>query len=137
MVLTSEIGYHYTLHGFWEWRGTGITTFEAKIIQQLTATREAVLYDILLDLQKVYVPLDKYSCLEILDGYSIGPSTLRLIWTYWGRLQIVVKSGGDYVPTFKGYQGVTQEDPIYYKIFNMVVEAIIIQWVMAVSPMEA
>ena len=41
---------------------------EAKTIQQLTEMREVVLYEILLDLHKAYNTLDRYRCLDILEG---------------------------------------------------------------------
>ena len=79
--LTSAIRYHDTLHGFWAGRGTGTATLEAKLLRQLTAMREVVLHEILLDLQKAYDVLDRDRCLGILAGYSVGPRTLRLLRT--------------------------------------------------------
>ena len=38
---------------------------------------------------------------------------------------------------FKGYQGVTQGDPLCPTIFNVVVDAVICHWVMVVTPAEA
>ena len=37
------------------------------------ALREAVIHTILLDLQKAYNALDKSRCLDILEGYGVGP----------------------------------------------------------------
>ena len=64
--LTTAITYHDALHGFRAGRGTGTATLEAKLLQQLTATREEVLYVIFLDLTKVYDALDRSRILEIL-----------------------------------------------------------------------
>ena len=61
------------LHGFWAGRGTGTATLEAKLIQQLASMREEVLYVIFLDLQKAYDALERSMCLEILEGYGVGP----------------------------------------------------------------
>ena len=47
---TASITYHDFLHGFREGRGTGTATLEAKLLQQLAALREEVLYLILFDL---------------------------------------------------------------------------------------
>ena len=55
---------------------------------------------IFLDLTKAYDALDRSKCLEILEGY--GPSTRRLLTTYWGRLTMVPRAGGCYVEAFKG-----------------------------------
>ena len=47
------------LHGFWEGRGTGTATREAKLLQQRAAMREEGLYVIFLDLTKAYDSLDR------------------------------------------------------------------------------
>ena len=71
--LTSSITYHNFLHVFREGRGTGTATLEAKQLQQLAALREEVLYMIFLDLHKEYDALERSRCLEILEGYRVGP----------------------------------------------------------------
>ena len=64
--LTSSITYNNFLHGFWAGRGTGTTTLEAKLIHQLAALTEEVLYMIFLDLHKEYNALNNSRCREIL-----------------------------------------------------------------------
>ena len=49
--LTASITYHDFLHGFLAGRSTGTTTLEAKLLQQLSALREEVLYVIFLELR--------------------------------------------------------------------------------------
>ena len=66
--LTTAITYHNALHGIREGRGTGTATLEAKLLQQLAAMREEVLYVIFLDLTKSYDVLDRSRSLEILKG---------------------------------------------------------------------
>ena len=56
---TEEISYHDALHRFQEGRGTGIATFKAKLLQQLTAMSEAVLFEVFMYLQKAYDALDQ------------------------------------------------------------------------------
>ena len=56
--LTTGIQLHDALHRFREGRGTGTATLEAKLLQQLAAMREKVLYMIFLDLTKAYDALD-------------------------------------------------------------------------------
>ena len=92
--LAASITYHDFLHGFWAGRGTGTATLEAKLLQQLVALREEVLYMIFLDLHRAYDALDRSRCLVILEGYGVGPRSCRLLWTYWGRLTVVARAGG-------------------------------------------
>ena len=92
--LTASITYHDFLHGFKAGRSTGTTALEAKLLQQLAALREEVLYVIFLELHKAYYALDRSRCLEILEGYGVGPQACRLLWTYWWRLSMVARVGG-------------------------------------------
>ena len=69
--LTTGIKLHDVLHGFREGRGTGTATLEAKLLQQLAAMREEVLYVIFLDMTKAYDALDRSRSLEILKGYGV------------------------------------------------------------------
>ena len=100
----------------------GTATLEAKLIQQLAAMREEVLYMIFLNLTKVYNALDRSRCLEILEGYGVGLSTRRLLTTYWRRLTIVARAGGSYGEVYKGARGVMQGNPLSLTIFNVLVD---------------
>ena len=70
--LTYSITFHDFIHGFWAGRGTSMATLEAKLLWQLAALREDVLYVIFLDLHKAYDALDRSRCLGILEVYSVG-----------------------------------------------------------------
>ena len=87
--LTASITYHDFLHGFRVSRGTGTTNLDAKLLQQLAALREEVLYVIFLDLHKAYDALDRSRCLEILEGCGVGPRARRLLRAYWGKMKMV------------------------------------------------
>ena len=76
-------------------------------MQHLSALREEFLYVIFLDLHKAYDVLDSSRCLEILEGYGVGPRACWLLRTYWRRLSMVARAGGYYGDTFKGARGVT------------------------------
>ena len=66
--LTAAITFHDVLHGFWEGGGTGTAGIEANLLQHLTAIREALLFEVLLDLQRAYGNLDRYRCLKIIGA---------------------------------------------------------------------
>ena len=126
---TSSITYHDALHGFRAGRGTGTATLESNLLQQIASIREEVLYVIFLDLTKAYNALDRSRCLEILEGYGVGPNARRLLKTYWRHLTMVVRAGGYCGTAFKGERGVTQGDPLSSTIFNVVVDAVVRHWV--------
>ena len=93
---------HDVLHGFREGRGTGTATLEAKLLQQLAAMREEVLYVVFLDLTKAYDALDRSRSLEILKGYGVGERVRRLLTVYWERKTMVARAGSYYGKGFKG-----------------------------------
>ena len=92
--LTASITFHDFLHGFWAGHSTGTATIKAKLLHKLAALREEVLYTIFLDLHKAYDALDRSRCLEILEGYGVGPRARRLLQKYWRRLTMVARAGG-------------------------------------------
>ena len=98
-------------------------------VQQLEAMREEVLYVIFLDLTKAYDALDRSRCLDILEGYGVGPGTRRLLQNDWRRLTMVARAGGYYGEAFKGARGVTQGEPLSPTIFNVVVDAVVRHWI--------
>ena len=57
--LIASITFYDVLHGFRAGHGTGTTSLKAKLLQQLSTTREEVLYVIFLDLHKEYDALDR------------------------------------------------------------------------------
>ena len=63
--LMTGITFHDVLHGFREGSGTGTATLTAKLLQQLAAMRERVLYVIFRDLTTAYAALDRSRTLDI------------------------------------------------------------------------
>ena len=89
--VAASITYQGSLHGFREVFITGTTTLEFKLIQQVNAMREGFVHVVLLDLHKVYDALDSFRCLDILEGYGVGPRSLRLLRMYWEIMQMVAR----------------------------------------------
>ena len=72
-----------------------------------------------------YDALDRYSYLRIIVAYGVGPRTIRIIQTYWGRLTMLSSSSGYFGIPFKGYRGITQGNTLSPMIFNITVDAVI------------
>ena len=77
--LTASITFRDLIHRFWVGCSTGTATLKSKLLQQLAALREEVLYVIFLDLHKVYDALDRSRFLDILEGYILGPRARWLL----------------------------------------------------------
>ena len=71
--LTASITFHDFFYRFRAGCSTFTATLEAKLLPQLEALRDEVLYVIFLYLHKAYYALDTSRCLEILEGYGVGP----------------------------------------------------------------
>ena len=76
-----------------------------------------------------FYALERSRCLEILEGYGVGPRSRRLLQSYWRRLTMVAQAGGYYKTASKGERGVTQGNPLSPTIFNVVVDAVVRHWV--------
>ena len=74
--LTIAISFHDTLHGFRTRQGSGTAALEAKLFQQLTSMKEAVLFKVSLDIYKAYNALDW-------EMDSVGPSTSKEVELSW------------------------------------------------------
>ena len=74
---------HDALHGFRAGRGVGTATLEAELAQQLAGISRKSLFQVFLDVQKAYNPLDRGRCMEILWGYGMGQNMARLIVHQW------------------------------------------------------
>ena len=83
---------------------------------------------IFLDIHKAYDALDRYRCLDILEGYGVVPQSRRLLQTYWRWLTMLSRAGGYYRTAFQGVRGVTQGDPLSSTIFNVVADAVVHNW---------
>ena len=84
---------------------------------------------IFLDLHKAYDALYRSRCLDILEGYGVGPQACQLLQAYRRRLTMVSRAGGYYRAAFKGACGVTQGDPLSLIILNVMVSAVVRHWV--------
>ena len=105
--LTTLIWFHDTLHVFHTGRITGTASLEARMLQNIMAMTEEVLFEIFFDLHTAYDALDCKLYLKILSVHGVGPRSLRLLYCYWGQLAMVARIRRYFVTSFKGYHGVT------------------------------
>ena len=124
----SVIEFHDCLHGFLAGRGTGTAISEVKLTQQLAYMDQVPLYGIFIDLRKAYDAMDRERVFEILVAYGVGPKTIRLLKNFWDNAELVCRASGVFGKPFKAYRGMTQGGPVSPRIFNIMVDAIVREW---------
>ena len=131
------IEFHDCLHGFLAGKGTGTATIEAKLSQQLAFIEQQPLYGVYIDLQKAYDAMDRGRCVLIMEAYGVGPKMIRLIEYFWENAELVCRANGRFGEPFRAHRGVTQGDPVLPKIFNIMVDAIVREWIRQLVGNEA
>ena len=100
---------------------------EAKLVQQLAGLAHEPLFQVFLDVRKVYALLDMQRCLELLRGYRMGTNQAQLLESYCKLQRIVPKLVNCLGTSFGTGRGVTQVDPASPMIFNIVVNAVVLE----------
>jgi hypothetical protein len=85
-------------------------------------------FGIFINLQKAFDAMDRGRCLEILALHGVGPKMLRLIRNFWDSAINICWAKGNYSWPFKASRGVTQGGPLSAKLFNIVVNAVVWEW---------
>jgi hypothetical protein len=120
---------HDSLHGCRNKRGTGTAIIEAKLAQQLAYLELTPFNGVFLDLRKAFDAMDRERCTLILEGYVAGPRLIRLIRTYWRDAIMVCRASGYYGTAFKAGRGVTQGGPLSARLFNLLTDAVVREWI--------
>ena len=79
-----------------------------------------------------YDALVRGICLEILEVYEVGPRDYRILRHYWDIFTMVARTVRYYREAFSEFWGVTQGEPLFPTIFNVVVDAVVHNWVLLV-----
>ena len=58
----------------------------------------------------------------------MGEQAMQLIRYFWDHASLACRAQGRYGPIFKAGRGVTQGGPLSPKIFNVMVDAVVRQW---------
>ncbi len=72
--------------------------------------------------------MDKESCLLILEGYGTEPKMVCLIRNFWWDATMVCRASENYRGPFCAGRGVTQGGPLSAKLFNILVDAVVRDW---------
>ena len=98
---------------------------EAKLEQQLAGIVHNPLFQVFIDVRKAYNSLGRGRCMKILRGYGLGPRLQQLLQRYWYGQRVVPNSGKYYGCPFSTGRGMTQGDPLYLKMFNIIMDALV------------
>ncbi len=69
----------------------------------------------------------------LLEGYGAGPRMIRLIRGYWHNVIMVCRAAENYGTAFKAGHSVTQGGPLSAKLFNILVNAVVWEWIQQVQ----
>jgi hypothetical protein len=122
------IALHDSLHGCCNGQGTGTAVIEVKLVQQLAHIEQDPFYGVFIDLKKAFDAMDRERCLLILEGHGVGPNMRQLIRQFWDEATNVCRASGNYGRPFKAGRGVTQGGPLLAKLFNIMVDAVVREW---------
>jgi hypothetical protein len=73
--------------------------------------------------------MDRERCIMVLEGYGAGPRMIRLICGFWRDAIMVCRAPGNYGMAFKAGHGVTQGGPLLARLFNIMVDAVVREWI--------
>ena len=83
------------------------------------------LFQVFLDVQKVYDSLDRGRCMEIMRRYGMGQRIAHLIAHHWENLMFILKAKRFLGTPFSTGRGFMQGYPASPIIFNIVVDVVV------------
>jgi hypothetical protein len=86
-------------------------------------------YGVFLDLWKAFDAMDREQCIMLLEGYGAGPRMIYLIRGFWPDAIMVCRAAGNYGMAFKAGRGVMQGGPLSARLFNIMVDAVVREWI--------
>jgi hypothetical protein len=79
-------------------------------------------------MKKAFDAMDWERCLLIVERYGMGPNMVWLIHNFWRDATMVCCTSGNYGGPFRASQGVTQGGPLSAKLFNILIDAVVREW---------
>ena len=74
---------------------------------------------------------------RILQGYGVGPRVLEVIAYFWVNMVCVCKAVGCFGRPFRTRRGATQGGPDSPRIFNVLIDVIVPEWLRQTLGVEA
>jgi hypothetical protein len=90
-----------------------------------------------IDLEKAFNAIYLERVLKILKDRGVGPKLLRLIAKFWEMTELCCRVGGSYGQKYWAFHGVTQGGPLSLRLFNIMVDAIVREWLKQVIEAKA
>jgi hypothetical protein len=72
--------------------------------------------------------MDREWSIMVLESYGAGPWMIWLICGYWHDAIMVCRAAGKYGTAFEAGCGITQGSPLSAKLFNILVDAVVWEW---------
>ena len=66
--------------------------------------------------------------MDILRDAGVGPKTIRILKAFWDKAELACRASGYYGRVFKAWRGVTRGAPLSPTIFNLLMDAIVREW---------
>jgi hypothetical protein len=102
---------------------------ETKLVQQLAHIEQVPFYGVFIDLKNMFDTMDQEQCLLILEEHSVRLNMRRLIRHFWDEAMNVCRALENYGTPFKAGCGVTQGGPLSARLFNIMVDAVVREWI--------
>ncbi len=119
---------HDSLHSCRNKCRMGTAIIKAKLAQQLSYLELKPFYGVFLDLGKAFDAMDRERCIMILEGCGAEPRLVWLVCSYWRDAIMVCWALGNYGTAFKAGCGVTQGGLLSAKLFNILIDAVMWEW---------
>ena len=110
---------------------------EMKLAQGLAQLKQMPMWATFIDLRKAFDAMNRERLLEILEDRGVGSNLLRLIRVFWEMATFCCRAGGNHGRPFKAFRGVTQGGPLSPRLFNIMVDVIIREWMRQVMRPKA
>ena len=99
--INSVVQFHDGLHGFCAGRGTGTSTMELKLAQELASVDQDLLFLLFLYIRKAYYNLDWGKLIQTLEGYGAVLKLWGLLEEFWSIQEVVTRKNGFHGPQFQ------------------------------------